>query len=93
MYLKNSKTIVIKIGSSLLINENNIIRKKWISEFVKDIKELLKEKKKVVLVSSGAIALGCKKLGLNKKNLKLDKSQAIASIGQIELMNLFKKKL
>ncbi len=91
MYLKNSKTIVIKIGSSLLINENNIIRKKWISEFVKDIKELLKEKKKIVIVSSGAIALGCKKLGLNKKNLKLDKSQAIASIGQIELMNLFKK--
>ena len=91
MYLKNSKTIVIKIGSSLLINENNIIRKKWIFEFVKDIKELLKEKKKIVIVSSGAIALGCKKLGLNKKNLKLDKSQAIASIGQIELMNLFKK--
>ncbi len=91
MYLKNSKTIVIKIGSSLLINENNIIRKKWISEFIKDIKELLKERKKIVIVSSGAIALGCKKLGINKKNLKLDKSQAIASIGQIELMNLFKK--
>mgnify|MGYP000309481586 CR=1 FL=1 len=33
--------------------------------------------------------MGCKKLNLSKKNLKLDKSQAIASIGQIELMNLF----
>ena len=33
--------------------------------------------------------MGCKKLNLNKRNLKLDKSQAIASIGQIELMNLF----
>ena len=42
-------------------------------------------------MSSGAIALGCKKLQLNKKTLKLDKSQAVASIGQIELMNLFKK--
>jgi len=91
MYLKNSKTIVIKIGSSLLINEKNIIRNKWLLEFAKDIKELIKKKKNVVLVSSGAIALGCKKLGLNKKNLKLDKSQAVASIGQIELMNLFKK--
>jgi len=91
MYLKNSKTIVIKIGSSLLINEKNIIRNKWLLEFAKDIKELLNKKKNVVLVSSGAIALGCKKLGLNKKNLKLDKSQAVASIGQIELMNLFKK--
>jgi len=40
-------------------------------------------------VSSGAIAMGCKKLNLSKKNLKLEKSQAVASIGQIELMNLF----
>ena len=91
MYLKNSKTIVIKIGSSLLINDKKIIRQKWISEFVKDIKELLLDNKNVIIVSSGAIALGCKKLNLNKKNLKLDKSQAVASIGQIELMNLLKK--
>ena len=41
------------------------------------------------MVSSGAIAIGCKKLNIKKKSLKLDKSQAIASIGQIELMNLF----
>jgi len=91
MYLKNFKTIVVKIGSSLLIDDKNIVRKKWLSEFTRDIKQLLKEKKNVIIVSSGAIALGCKKLGLNKKNLKLDKSQAVASIGQIELMNLFKK--
>ena len=91
MYLKNSKTIVIKIGSSLLIDNNKKIRKKWLSEFTKDIKQLLDNNKNIIIVSSGAIALGCKKLGLNKKSLKLDKSQAVASIGQIELMNLFKK--
>ncbi len=91
MYLNNSKKIVIKIGSSLLINDKKIIRKKWLSEFSKDVKQLLDEKKNVIIVSSGAIALGCKKLNLNKKNIKLDKSQAVASIGQIELMNLFKK--
>ena len=91
MHLNNSKKIVIKIGSSLLINDKKIIRKKWLSEFSKDIKQLLDEKKDVIIVSSGAIALGCKKLNLNKKNLKLDKSQAVASVGQIELMNLFKK--
>ena len=89
MYLKNSKTIVIKIGSSLLIDNNQKIRKKWLYEFSKDIKDLLNKNKKIIIVSSGAIALGCKKLSLNKKNLKLDKSQAVASIGQIELMNLF----
>jgi glutamate 5-kinase len=89
MYLKNSKIIVIKIGSSLLIDENKIIRKKWLTEFAKDIQILIKQNKKIIIVSSGAIAMGCKRLGLSKKNLKLDKSQAIASIGQIELMNLF----
>ena len=91
MYLKESKTVVIKIGSSLLINDKKIIREKWLSDFAKDIQSLKKLKKNIIIVSSGAIALGCKKLKLSKKNLKLDKSQAIASIGQIELMNLFKK--
>ncbi len=89
MYLNNSKQIVIKIGSSLLINDKKNIRKKWLLDFAKDIKELIKNKKRVIIVSSGAIALGCKKLNISKKNLKLDKSQAVASIGQIELMNLF----
>ena len=56
---------------------------------LKDIKKLKNKNKKIVIVSSGAIALGCIKMRYNKKNLKLDKSQAIASIGQIELMNLF----
>ena len=45
MYLKNSKTIVIKIGSSLLINDNKVIRYKWLEEFSKDIKNLQNEKK------------------------------------------------
>ena len=89
MYLKNSKIIVIKIGSSLLIDENKKIRKKWLFEFSKDIKDLLNQNKRIIIVSSGAIAMGCKKLNLSKRNLKLDKSQAVASIGQIELMNLF----
>ena len=88
MYLKNSRIIVIKIGSSLLVDDKKI-RKKWLSSFAKDINELKSENKKIIIVSSGAIALGCKKMNYNKSNLKLDKSQAIASIGQIELMNLF----
>ena len=89
MSLKDSKTIVIKIGSSLLVDKNKKIRKKWLSSFAKDIQKLRSNNKKIIIVSSGAIALGCIKMSFNKKNLKLDKSQAIASIGQIELMNLF----
>ena len=88
MHLKNSKIIVIKIGSSLLVDDKKI-RKKWLSSFAKDIQKLKSKNKKIIIVSSGAIALGCKKMNYNKINLKLDKSQAIASIGQIELMNLF----
>ncbi len=89
MFLKDSKIIVIKIGSSLIVDNNNKIRKKWLSSFAKDIKKLKSKNKKIIIVSSGAIALGCKKMNYKKKNLKLDKSQAIASVGQIELMNLF----
>ena len=45
MYLKKSKTIVIKIGSTILIDEKRKIRKKWLAEFAKDIKDLLVQKK------------------------------------------------
>ena len=89
MHLKNSKIIVIKIGSSLLVDDKKNVRKKWLSSFAKNIQKLKSKNKKIIIVSSGAIALGCKKMDYNKANLKLDKSQAIASIGQIELMNLF----
>ena len=91
MYLKNSKIIVVKIGSSLLVNKNNKIRNKWFSSFAKDIKKLKSKNKEIIIVSSGAIALGCKKMRCDKTKLKLDKSQAVASVGQIELMNLFTK--
>ncbi len=89
MHLKDSKIIVIKIGSSLIVDEKKKIRKKWLLSFAKDIKKLKSKNKKIIIVSSGAIALGCKKMNYKKSNLKLDKSQAIASVGQMELMNLF----
>jgi len=91
MYIDKSKRIVIKIGSSLLVNQDGKPKKIWLAEFVKDIQLLIKRKKEVVIVSSGAIAFGCEYLNIKKKVLKVDKSQAIASIGQIELMNFYKK--
>ena len=89
MYLKNSKIVAVKIGSSLLIDNNMKIRTKWLTEFSKDVKNLVDQGKKVIIITSGAIALGCKKMNLKNSNLKLEKSQAVASVGQIELMNLF----
>ena len=90
MEINKFKKIVIKIGSSILIDEKGKPKKKWLKEFAKDIKNLIKQKKQVVIVSSGAIAIGCEYLGIKKNGLKVDKSQAIASIGQIELMDFYK---
>ena len=90
MEISKFKKIVIKIGSSILIDKKGKPKKKWLKEFAKDIKNLIKQKKQIVIVSSGAIAIGCEYLGIKKNGLKVDKSQAIASIGQIELMDFYK---
>ena len=91
MYIDKFKKIVIKIGSSILVDEKGKAKKIWLQEFAKSIKKLVKKKKQIVIVSSGAIAMGCEYLGIKKNGLKVDKSQAVASIGQIELMDFYKK--
>jgi len=91
VYIDKSKKIVIKVGSSILIDKKGKPKKKWLKNFIQDIQFLLKKKKQIVIVSSGAIALGCEYLKIKKKVLKVDKSQAVASVGQIELMNFYKK--
>ena len=92
--MKNSKKIVIKLGSSLLTNKRGGVNKAVLKNVVKDIVWLLNSKKEVVVVSSGAISLGRGKLNL-KNDLTLNESQAVAARGQIELMtswqNEFKK--
>ena len=90
MHIDKFKKIVIKIGSSILVDEKGKPKKIWLQEFAKNIKNLIKKKKQIVIVSSGAIAMGCEYLKVKKNGLKIDKSQAIASIGQIELMNFYK---
>tara|TARA_Y100000590_G_scaffold369187_1_gene430264 strand:+ start:1092 stop:2198 length:1107 start_codon:yes stop_codon:yes gene_type:complete len=90
MYIEKFKKIVIKIGSSILIDEKGKPKRKWLNEFAKDISDLIRDKKQIVIVSSGAIAMGCEYLGIKKNGLKVEKSQAVASIGQIELMDFYK---
>ena len=67
MYIDKFKKIVIKIGSSILIDEKGKPKKIWLQEFTKDINNLIKKKKKIVIVSSGAIAMGCEYLKIKKK--------------------------
>ena len=90
MLIKNSNIIVLKLGSSTVVDEKGKFKKKWVTSLIKDIKKYGK-KKNVVIVSSGAIALGQKYLKINKKKIKLDMSQAIAAVGQIHLASEFQK--
>jgi len=91
MNILNSKLLIIKIGSSTLVDKTENFKKDWINKLIDDVHFLIKKKIKVIIVTSGAIALGCKLLKKNKRKLKLKEHQAIAAVGQIELMNLFKK--
>lgn len=92
MILDKSKRLVIKIGSSLLI-KNNKVNINWVNKLSEDIAKLTKKKIEIIIVTSGAIALGCKYLKINRKNLKLKEFQAVSAVGQIELINLFKNSL
>ena len=88
MLIDNSKKIVIKLGSSTVIDTKGKFKKKWVNSLIKDIKKY-KKKSDIVIVSSGAIALGQKHLNIKTKKIKLEMSQAIASIGQIHLAEEF----
>ena len=90
MLIENSKIVVLKLGSSTVVDNKGKFKKKWVTSLIKDIKNCGK-KKKFVIVSSGAIALGQKYLKINKKKIKLEMSQAIAAVGQIHLASEFQK--
>ena len=88
--LNLSKRVVVKVGSSLLTNMNSGIRRSVLNNIVSDISWLIKKNKEVIIVSSGAIAIGKGMLSF-KKELSLNESQAVAARGQIELMNAWQK--
>ena len=90
MQIENSKKIVLKLGSSTVVDSKGAFKNKWVTSLIKDIKKYGKNKN-FVIVSSGAIALGQKYLKIKKKKIKLEMSQAIAAIGQIHLAGEFQK--
>ncbi len=90
MLIKNSKKIVIKLGSSTVVDNKGKFKKKWVISLIKDIKKY-KGKSDIVIVSSGAIAMGQNYLRIKKKKFKIEMSQAIAAIGQIHLAGEFQK--
>ena len=86
------KRIVIKVGSAVLAKPNGSLNHAILSAISEDIAWLIKKNHEVLVVSSGAIALGRKRIKLSNAPT-LSESQAMAAHGQIELMSAWKKNL
>ncbi len=94
--VKQSKRIVIKIGSAILVDQDaGSVRDAWLKEFTLDVSRLIEQGKEVAIVSSGAIALGRFSVGVSNavrpSSIPLDKKQAAAAIGQVMLSEAYDK--
>ncbi len=88
--LASAKLVVIKVGSALLVDpERGTLRRAWLESLCADVVALRREGKNVILVSSGAIALGRRALKLRSGPLKLEESQAAAAAGQVRLAEAY----
>ncbi len=83
--LKDYRRITVKIGSALLVDRAKGLKRDWLASLADDIGTLAATGAEVLVVSSGAIALGRTVLGLQSRTLRLEESQAAAAVGQIEL--------
>jgi glutamate 5-kinase len=84
----------VKVGSALLVDgDSGRVNRAWLETLVEDLLRLRRRGQKVILVSSGAIALGRRRLGLKAGPLRLEDSQAAAAVGQIRLAHAYKELL
>jgi len=89
--LVRARRVVVKVGSSLLVDgASGRLNRSWLESLAADIAALRARGQDVVLVSSGAIALGRRHLGLPAGRLRLEESQAAAAVGQIRLAHAWK---
>jgi glutamate 5-kinase len=92
--LASAKCLVIKVGSALLADEKTgDVRKKWLQALADDVAKAQKQGQSVVLVSSGAIAVGRQHLKLRAGKLRLEEKQAAAATGQIRLAHAYQEAL
>ena len=92
--LQKARRIVIKVGSALLVDQSSgKVKSPWLKTLVEDVAEAKERGADVVIVSSGAIALGRSSLGFPKGKLKLEESQAAAAVGQIALAHSWSEAL
>ncbi|TVQ36686.1 MAG: glutamate 5-kinase [Geminicoccaceae bacterium] len=88
-----SQRVVVKVGSSLLVDTTGRLRERWLESLARNVAELRAEHRDVILVSSGAIALGRSILGLPAGTLRLEEKQAAAAAGQIALAHAYQAAL
>jgi glutamate 5-kinase len=92
--LARARRVVVKVGSALLVEKSTgRVNRAWLETLAADVAALRSRGQEVVLVSSGAIALGRRQLGLGAGRLRLEESQAAAAVGQIRLAHAWKEVL
>ena len=92
--LDDARRLVVKIGSILLVDEaRRRLRHRWLDALSDDLAALRARGAEVIVVSSGAIALGRHQLGLHRRTMRLEESQAAAATGQIELAHAYRETL
>ena len=91
--LAAAKRLIVKIGSALLVGENGEIDRAWLDALVDDLARCRARRQEVIVVSSGAIAVGRRHLGLHGRALRLEEKQAAAATGQIRLAHAYQEAL
>ncbi|RLA31092.1 MAG: glutamate 5-kinase [Gammaproteobacteria bacterium] len=91
--LNDLRRLVIKIGSSLLIDTDNKLNHNWLDGLAKDIAALRGRGHQVLIVSSGAVGIGSHVLGINVRRSRLEELQAAAAAGQVQLVHAYQEAL
>jgi len=91
--IQNYRRLVIKVGSSLLVAADGQLDREWLAGLAADVAELRQRQHEVLIVSSGAIAIGSKVLGINKRRARLEDLQAAAAVGQVQLAHAYREAL
>ena len=91
--LRAAKRIVVKVGSSLVTNEGRGLDEAAIGEWCRQMSELVRDGRELIMVSSGAIAEGMKRLGWTTRPHEIHELQAAAAVGQMGLAQMYETKL
>ena len=87
------RRLVVKVGSSLLVDDFGELNRTWLDKLANDVADLSNNGHEVLIVSSGAIAIGGSVLGINKQRAKLPDLQAAAATGQVQLVHAYQEAL